>query len=211
MYIAFNDGLSYIPDVMDFSGKLLRELLEAVGAHLHEMGATSSIVVVGGASLVATGMIDRTTSDVDVIARAMTKEGKRRLIPPDPLPPELLAAIRRVARDYTLEEAWMNTVIGAQWAGGLPAWLPEDIAWESFGGLEVGFVGRRSLIALKLFAAVDTSHESAHYQDLIALAPSARELEEAATWVSGQDAGEHFPDLLNRLLEHARRDFGRSR
>ncbi len=195
----------------DLTGEVLRELLEAVGAHLNEMGAASSIVVVGGASLAATGMIDRTTKDVDVIARGMTEEGKRVLIPPDPLPRELLEAIRRVARDHALDETWMNTVVGAQWAQGLPEWLPQEIEWESFGGLEVGFVGRRSLIAFKLFAAVDQGHESAHYQDLIALAPSEVELEEAADWVSGQDAGELFPDLLNQLLEHAERDLGRSR
>jgi hypothetical protein len=194
----------------DLSGEMLRELLDAVGAHLDEMGATASIVVVGGATLAATGMIDRTTKDVDVVARAIREEGKRTLIPPDPLPPGLLEAIRRVARDYSLDETWMNTVIGAQWTRGLPKWLPEEIDWEDFGGLEVGFAGRRSLIALKLFAAVDKGQESAHYQDLLTLAPTPEELEQAASWVREQDAGESFPDLLSQVLDHAEQDLRRS-
>jgi hypothetical protein len=194
----------------DLTAETLRELLDAVGAHLDEMGATASIVVVGGAALAATGMIDRTTKDVDVVARAIREGGKRTLIPPDPLPEGLLAAIRRVARDYSLDEAWMNTVIGAQWTQGLPEWLPDEVDWEDFGGLEVGFAGRRSLIALKLFAAIDKGRESAHYQDLLTLAPTPAELEQAASWVREQDAGESFPDLLSEVLDDAEHDLGRS-
>jgi len=91
-----------------------------------------------------------------------------------------------------------------------PEWLPDEIDWVQFGGLEVGFAGRRSLIALKLFAAVDRGPESVHYQDLLALAPTVAELESAADWVVGQDAGGEFPQLLKQVLRHVERDLGRT-
>lgn len=72
------------------------------------------------------------------------------------------------------------------------------------GGLQVGLVGRRTLIALKLFAAVDPSPRSVHAQDLIALWPSDEELTEATAWVETQDASEHFPALVAEMVEHVR-------
>jgi hypothetical protein len=94
--------------------------------------------------------------------------------------------------------------VARQWSQGLPPWLPDDIAWRRYGGLRVGLVGRRTLIALKLFAAVDQSPRSVHAQDLIALAPSDDELREAAEWVETQDASEHFPALVAEMVEHVR-------
>jgi hypothetical protein len=72
----------------------------------------------------------------------------------------------------------------------------------------VGLAGRRTLIALKLFATVDQSTRSVHAQDLVTLAPTDAELEDAAQWVALQDASPEFPRLINGVIEHvrARRD-----
>ena len=159
----------------------LEELLSALGAHLGAGGHTAAIVVVGGSSLSLMGWVERTTQDVDVIAQASREEeGQRRLIAPDPLPVPLVAAIARVARDYGLPGHWMNTEIGAQWHLGLPPGFAEELEWRQYGALEVGFAGRQSLIALKLYAAVDRSPTSVHFQDLVALEPSVVELAQAA-------------------------------
>jgi len=74
----------------------------------------------------------------------------------------------------------MNTEIAAQWTQGLPLWLAEDLTWRRYGDLKVGLAGRRTLIALKLFAAVDRGPRSVHYQDLVALEPALDELREVA-------------------------------
>ena len=186
----------------------LEELLSALGAYLAAEGHTSGIVVVGGSSLALLGWVDRTTQDVDVIARAVRDEGGWTLLHPDPLPEPLVAAVARVARDYSLGAQWLNTTIGAQWDQGLPPGFLKEIEWREFGSLHVGFAGRRALIALKLFAAVDRGPESVHFQDLLALAPDPHELEEAMRWVLTQDAAEEFPFLVREVVEHVRRASG---
>lgn len=91
-----------------------------------------------------------------------------------------------------------------QWSQSLPPWLTEDLEWRRFGGLQVGLAGRRTLIALKLFAAADQSTRSVHAQDLAALAPSDTELEHAIAWVVTQDASPEFPRLVHEIAEHVR-------
>ncbi len=154
------------------------------------------------------GLVTRTTDDVDVIAQAEEAGSakKVRLLPPEPLAEALQRAIVRVARDFGLPETWMNTEIGAQWQLGLPPWLNDDITWRRYGGLNVGLVGRRTLVALKLFAAIDQGPRSVHYQDLITLAPTTEELEGVIMWVKTQDASEAFTLMLDQVIDHVEQD-----
>lgn len=186
----------------------LRDLLSAVGALLEAQGETASIVVVGGASLNLRGIVRRTTDDVDVIARAEpSEEGERvGLVRPDPLPEPLQDAVGRVARDYDLDAHWLNTEIADQWETGLPPSLETGLTWRRFGGLRVGVAGRQSLIALKLFAAVDQGPESVHYQDLLALAPTDAELRDAAEWITSQDPSPSIETHVEQVIDHVRRD-----
>jgi len=186
----------------------LKELFSAVGEHLHAAGASAGIVVVGGSTLAIQGWVDRTTKDVDVIAQASTTAEGRRLHPAEPLPPALIDAVRRVARDFGLPQDWLNTEIGAQWDLGLPEGFAEEIEWREFGPLTVGVAGRQSVIALKLFAAVDQGPKSVHLQDLITLSPTPDELEKAVDWVLSQDEGVEFPALVEKMKEHVRRTLG---
>lgn len=120
--------------------------------------------------------------------------------------PALARAIRTVARDLGLRDVWMNAVVGAQWAQGLSPGLLEGTTWRNYGGgLDVGLVGRPTLIALKLFAA-DRGQLSVHVQDLIALAPSADELEFAAAWVRTQDAAPEWASLVDAVSAHVERN-----
>jgi hypothetical protein len=185
--------------------RLLRTL-QALGAILASEGESAAVVVVGGATLNLLGLITRTTQDVDVIARAIpTSDGQPfMLVPPDPMPAPLQRGIARVARDFGLADDWMNTVVARQWSQGLPPWLADDLEWRRYGGLHVGLAGRRTLIALKLFAAADQSLRSVHAQDLLALAPSDVELDEAAAWVMMQDASAVFPQFVAQVVEHVR-------
>lgn len=66
-------------------------------------------------------------------------------------------------------------------------------------------MGRRTLIALKLFAAVDRGPWSVHVQDLAALAPDDGELRDAAEWVGRQDVAPEFQAILEEVVEHVRR------
>ena len=115
-----------------------------------------------------------------------------------------MAVARRVARDFNLDDDWLNTVVGAQWDTGLPTDIEGDTLWLRFGCLHIGVVGRAALIALKLIAAVDPSPSSVHTRDLIELAPSDAELDLASEWVLGQDTSDTFPALLQQVVGHVR-------
>lgn len=186
----------------------LRTLLSGVGELLEARGETASIVVVGGAGLSLQGIVERTTDDVDVIARADSDEEGEGvvLVRPDPLPEALQEAVARVARDYGLDPHWLNTEIADQWKTGLPPSLETSLTWRRFGGLRVGVAGRRSLIALKLFAAVDQGPESVHYQDLLALSPTDEELQDAAEWVMSQDPSPSIETHVEQVIDHVRHD-----
>ncbi len=192
------------------TGQRIEELLTAVGELLKAESYSCSIIVVGGASLNLLGLLERTTKDVDVVARAEEKGGRKIFVQPDPLPEPLERAIAIVARDFGLPTDWMNTRVATQWPKGLPKFLFEEIEWRQFSSLEAGIVGRRTLITLKLHAAADRDADSVHYQDLLALAPTDAELEEARTLVVEQDAGIEFPHLIDEMISHIKVDVERS-
>ena len=183
----------------------LQSALTALGDLLAADGEEVRLVAVGGAALHLQGLVDRTTQDVDVIGR-VREEGDD-MTHPEPLPEPVVRAARAVARDLGLPEDWLNTEIAAQWRTGLPPGLADDLTWRRFGGppggLVLGLVGRRTLVALKLFAAVDRGPRSVHFQDLRALAPTREELDAAAAWVRTQDESPVFADMVGQVVERA--------
>ena len=181
------------------SGSAIRVALTAVGEQLAFQSARVGIVVVGGAALNLLGIVERSTSDVDVIAfGAAASRGAEPTIhqPPDPMPRALELAIATVARDLRLDPGWLNTEPALQWRQGLPLGLGSRVSWHHYGprdaasvGLDVGLVSRLDLIFLKLYAAVDhATTRSVHYRDLLALSPTADELGMAAAWILPQNA-----------------------
>jgi len=188
----------------DLTSAHIDRLLNAVGELLAERGHEVAIIVVGGASLSVMGWVSRVTTDVDVIARAEREDGEWVLIRPDPFPDVLVEAARTVARDFSLPAGWLNAAVGDQWPQGLPPGMAEELSWREYGALHVGFAGRHTLIALKLFASVDQGPRSVHFQDLVHLKPSQDELIQAAEWVANQDAGDEFPNLVNQAVEAVR-------
>ncbi len=187
---------------------ILDELFLALAAHLEESKLSINIVVVGGASLAFGQYIERTTRDVDVIAKAERKDGQLILSRATPFPAEFESAVRRVARDFGLQKDWLNAVVDKQWIFGLPPELDDDITWRDYGVLVVGFVGRCGLIPLKFFAAVDQGPLSKHWQDLVALNPSVAEVDKAAKWVKTQDIGEEFKQFVEQAREQLLRELG---
>ncbi|GAB5521221.1 MAG: hypothetical protein RhofKO_34720 [Rhodothermales bacterium] len=178
----------------------LTDALRAVGELLHAEGTREAIVVVGGASLSLLGLVSRTTQDVDVIARLQQPGGDAQvLVHPEPMPPALVRAVQTVARDFGLPADWMNTDVALQWAMGLPPGFTEELVWRRYGGLQVGLAGRQTLIALKLFAAVDDGPHGVHVQDLVALAPTGDEFSQAAHWVRTQDASPVFQQMVGEV------------
>jgi hypothetical protein len=188
---------------LDNAWGVLGEALTGLGALLEAEGERYHLLAVGGVAINLRGIRSRTTADVDVIARLdPSPEGEMVLLRPAPFPEVLQEAIQQVAADLNLEPNWLNTVVAAQWDLGLPPWTNEDIEWHDFGGLQLGVVGRRTLIASKLYAATDQGPKSVHTQDLLYLAPTDEELEVASAWVATQYASEAFAFNLREVVAY---------
>jgi hypothetical protein len=157
------------------------------------------IVVCGGSALILTGMIPRTTKDVDVVA--LMRAGH--LASPSPLPDELLQAAREVADDLDLEDNWLNNGPsrgeGGLFQMGLPAGFAERLTSVVYGErLTVHFIDRLDHIHFKLYASADRG--GYHIEDLHALSPRPEELEAAARWCMTHDVSEGFRMVLKQLL-----------
>lgn len=146
------------------------------------------------------GIVQRATTDVDILARVVDDEGT--IAHPDPLPEALHRAAAAVARDLRLRDDWMNTAVAGQWELGLPEGLTDRLEWRVYGALRVGLVSRRDLIYFKLYASADqTGPESVHARDLLALLPTRSELADAAAWVRAQDPSSDFHRVVAKVVE----------
>lgn len=158
------------------------------------------IVVCGGSALILTGMIPRTTKDVDVVALMIAGH----LASPAPLPDELLQATEEVAEDLGLADNWLNNGPsrgeGGLFQMGLPAGFTERLTSVTYGErLTVHFIDRLDHIHFKLYASVDRG--GYHIEDLRALGPTSGELEAAARWCMTHDGSDGFRMVLKQLLK----------
>lgn len=191
-----------------FSASELRDLLAQLGALLADQAEPLALVIVGGAALNLAGTIARRTADVDVLAIG---QGTRDQPPahvevPAELPPVVLEASARLARDLGLPPGWLNAAVGERGRFRLPEGFAGRVAWQRMGGLWLGIAGRQDLIAMKLHAAADQDPRSRHTADLRALRPTGAELDLAAAWVRQQDASPAFPALVAQVIAHVRAD-----
>jgi hypothetical protein len=178
---------------LDRALSLLGELMEA------RHHPTQHFVVCGGSSLLALGLVKRTTTqDVDILARIEAGG----LVTPRPLPEWLLAASSEISQQLDLPEGWLNDQVAEPtlFQCGLPPGLGTRLTVRSYGPrLLISFISRRDQIFLKLHAAVDRDG-GRHLQDLMDLAPTADELRDAAQWTQTQDPSEGFRFNLHSLL-----------
>lgn len=157
------------------------------------------IVVCGGSALILTGVVLRTTRDVDVVALG-SEEG---LSSPDPLPEALALAARETAEDLGLPMDWLNNGpsrgVGGLFQMGLPDGLDARLTTRTYGScLTVHFIGRLDQIHFKLYAAADRG--GYHIEDLLALNPTDNELVLAARWAMTHDVSDTFRTILKTLL-----------
>jgi len=170
---------------------LLAEKLEFDGV------APVSLVVCGGSSLIALGLVNRTTKDVDVLA--LMDEGGR-LLPSDPLPEAVSRAVEEIAGQLDLDPKWLNGGPTDLLKWGLPEGFLARLTERKYGNaLRIWYVGRLDQIHFKVFAATDAG-PGRHVNDLLALAPTNEELLAGARWTLTQDGSEGFVMILKEML-----------
>jgi hypothetical protein len=172
------------------------ELLRALGEQLVASGEHYELVVIGGSALLALGLVERTTKDVDIVAL----RSDRGLDYADPLPPGLRAAGDLVARDFRLTAEWLNPGPAGLLTFGLPDGFVDRLERRDFGpGLVIYLASRYDQIHFKLYAAVDQG-PGKHEADLRALAPTEAELLAAARWSRSQDPSDGYAQVLRSAL-----------
>jgi len=139
-----------------------------------------NLVVCGGTALNATGLISRTTKDVDIVALMDDSEV---LLDPAPLPQPLVDAAIVVAENLGLANDWLNNGPSSDDGGlfrlGLPEGIAKRLVWKTYGeNLRVGFIHRM-------------------------LAPTDDELLEAARWTKTHDPSDGFLQGLKWFLEES--------
>lgn len=186
----------------DITSESLERALKLLAGRLDlAQSAAVRLVVCGGSALIATGLRQRTTRDVDVVALI---NAAHHLASPDPLPQFLLDAAQQVARDLGLFDNWLNNGPsrgeGGLFQMGLPEGFADRLTAREYGPrLTVYFIGRLDQIHFKLYAAVD-QRDGTHLADLRALSPTAGELEAAARWAMTHDVSDGFKMVMKETL-----------
>ncbi|HTT94842.1 MAG TPA: DUF6036 family nucleotidyltransferase [Solirubrobacterales bacterium] len=173
-------------------------LLGALGEQLAARGERFELVVIGGSALLALGLVERTTRDVDIVALRSGDD----LEGADPLPEPLRAARDLVARDFALAPRWLNPGPTKLLEFGLPQGFAERLERRDYGpALAVHFASRYDQIHFKLYAAVDAGGPGKHEADLRALSPTHAELVAAGRWSRAHDPSPAFAQDLRGALE----------
>jgi hypothetical protein len=181
---------------VDINADNLDVLLSALADQLLSLKARHELVVIGGSALTALGLVKRSTRDVDLVAIAENGE----LRSANPLPDSLRIASSRVARDFGLDENWLNSGPTDLLNWGLPEGFMDRIVRRDYGeALIVHFASRFDQINFKLFAMVDQGG-GRHEADLRALHPDRDELIAAARWSTTQDPSPGYRMVLDEAL-----------
>ena len=175
----------------------LNEALQLLNEQLILIDAPATeIVVCGGSALIATGLVPRTTQDVDIVALMQAEV----LVDSEPLPDYLLNAAGNVGTILSLPADWLNNGPASQFQMGLPPGFQERLTTVVVGKkLTVHYIGRYDQIFFKTFASADRG--GYHVSDLKALNPADEELIAAAKWCITQDASEAFRMILKDMFK----------
>jgi hypothetical protein len=183
----------------DIAGKeAAHRLLGALGEQLAAVGERYELVVIGGSGLLALGIIERSTHDVDLVA---LRSGDK-LDSAEPLPRKLAIARDRVARDFDLPADWLNPGPTDLLRFGLPEDFINRLERRDYGdSLSVYLASRYDQVHFKLYALVDQG-PGKHEDDLKALSPTKEELLAAAHWSRTHDPSEGYAEILRDVLTH---------
>jgi len=179
----------------------VEKVLVALGEHLDEIKTEHiDLLVCGGSALHILGLITRPTTDVDIVA-LVSKDSNQGLIMSSAksLPDKLTEAAKKVERDFSLKKNWLNSGPTSALDFGLPEGVLERAETINYGSsLTVRFLSRYDQIHFKLYAATDRAGK--HYEDLLALKPTAEELEKSARWSMTHDVSEGYRGELKKML-----------
>lgn len=177
------------------SAASIRGSLQKLGSLLDDRDLPKvTVLLCGGSALNLSGLVSRTTADVDALG---IDTGGQEL---EELPAWLCECADEVARETGVERGWLNDAARALQKVGLPEGILRRAQREKFGRrLEIAVSSRLDLVALKCFAALDPKSGPRHLSDLVDLTPSADELAFATKWLLGRPTSAQFRQALAQL------------
>jgi hypothetical protein len=182
---------------MQIDSASLEEALVVLGQLLADKGHYYEIVAIRGGSLLLLRQIERTTKDLDLVA--LIKNGQ--FVSADPLPQVLLQAAEEVGKALELGKDWLNVGPASLLNMGLPPGFMNRMHTRHYKGLTIHLADRFDQIFFKLYASVDQGPRSKHFADLIALKPTASELEQAKSWCISHDVSKIFESEINKAIK----------
>lgn len=184
------------------AGREIDDLFSALSQELALRGtALTELCVIGGAALAMLGLVERPTKDIDVVALAESDAGTVRIRGANPLPTELAEAVAEVSKQMGVEAGWLNCGPAGLVDWRLPDGFEARLVARDYGAfLRIHFASRLDQICFKSYAAADVAGR--HLTDLLALAPSAAEMDFAFRWVVQQDPSSGFGVQLEGLADY---------
>lgn len=167
----------------------MKDVLIAFGKYLHDRGQNFEVVIIGGAALLALGIINRATVDVDCLS------------------PEIPADIQAAAITFSGKYSGNSSPLQKDWLNNGPRALVADLPSEWDKRLQMIYQGtgitvytlcRADLLLTKLFAYCDRQQDEG---DCIALAPTEQELSDSYNWLRERDGHPGWPDHVKASLE----------
>ena len=165
------------------------EIITEFDRYLEEQSLNFEAIVIGGAALALLGIITRTTRDVDLLTSS--------------IPPIIKRQAKEFAKIRGLAESWLNNA---------PESLKNELpaGWESkiqriYQGksLTLWTLERQHLIISKLYATCDRDADD--FQDLLAMKPNAKEIDEASDWIVHLDGNPTWPNHVLTVAQRLKR------
>ena len=153
---------------------------------LSRLGEKRSLIICGGGALIAMKIIERHTRDVDVIAPAIDSVLKKLAV--------------EVGKEFGLSENWLNNGPSSLSRDLSTGWQQRTVPVFAGKALELRALGRRDLLATKLYALCDREDD---LYDVLRLKPTREELDALFPWVLERDGSLYWPkrveDCFSRL------------
>ena len=147
------------------------------------------------------GLVSRPTRDIDVVAMAQSDGTRVQVMSVGSLPAHVAEAVEAVSTQFGVEVDWLNYGPASLIDWGLPEGFESRLVAKRYGEfLLIHYAGRLDQVCFKTYAAADVAGR--HLTDLIALTPSASDMDFAFRWAVVQDPSAAFRSQLEGLADY---------
>lgn len=171
---------------------MLNNAISEFDKYLGKLGLQFEAIIIGGAALSILNVISRMTEDIDCID------------------PEIPSDIKSASIEFIKLNPQFG-LVPEKFLNNGPITIIKDLpeGWRArtqiiFQGEAITFLtlGRADLLKTKLDAMV---HRGRDMDDVIAMRPTEKELEDSLDWVLNVDGGEYWPEMVNDAFNALRK------